>query len=126
MDSSTTFTLELIKVAVTQAVDEKLICANVDWLPDHMAGRFIMQVDGFLLGERMPEKTIRHPADWWQAFKARWFPAWALRRWPAIESVHHIRFSVIYPDFRPPIPLDGYHRVVTLDHWRDYAEANLS
>lgn len=28
------------------------------------------------LGEHVPE-------DWWQAFKERWFPKWALRRWPA-------------------------------------------
>lgn len=27
-------------------------------------------------------ESIRVPADWWQAFKARWFPLWALRRWP--------------------------------------------
>jgi len=24
----------------------------------------------------------RWPKDWWQAFKDRWFPAWALKRWP--------------------------------------------
>lgn len=28
----------------------------------------------------LPEWFI--PADWWQAFKERWFPKWALKRWP--------------------------------------------
>lgn len=24
------------------------------------------------------------PTTWWDAVKARWFPAWALKRWPAV------------------------------------------
>ena len=27
--------------------------------------------------------SYRWPATWWDAVKARWFPAWALQRWPA-------------------------------------------
>jgi len=30
------------------------------------------------------------PATWWDAFKERWFPAWAKRRWP----VRHRKVSI--------------------------------
>ncbi len=32
--------------------------------------------------QESPELEERWPADWWQAFRERWFPAWWLRRWP--------------------------------------------
>lgn len=31
------------------------------------------------------------PADWWQHFKQRFFPAWALRRWPVQNVVFEAR-----------------------------------
>jgi len=44
-----------------------------------------------------------YPLDWWQAFKARWFPAWALKRWPA--KMKHVgggrkelEFRAIFPE----------------------------
>lgn len=51
------------------------------------------------------------PADWWQAFKERWFPNWVLRRWPVryetidIDRTIYTRFCphVKIPDNRPHI-----------------------
>ena len=28
--------------------------------------------------------AVSYPKDWWQSFKARWFPAWLERRFPVI------------------------------------------
>lgn len=38
----------------------------------------------YLLGLGAAEETVefRVPSDWWQHLKERWFPGWALRRWP--------------------------------------------
>lgn len=44
--------------------------------------------------------AARIPADWWEAVKERWAPAWALRRWPV-----RYRFLVpraYYPGLRLP------------------------
>lgn len=27
-------------------------------------------------------KDVEYPADWWEAFKDRWFPSWLKRRYP--------------------------------------------
>jgi len=35
-----------------------------------------------VLGREMDRVECRWPADWREAFKERWFPAWAKARWP--------------------------------------------
>lgn len=97
-------TLDLIKVAIQERLSETTL-SNVDVKfgssADKIGDGVLMQVQGFLLGETPEPKHIRHPEDWWQAFKERWFPKWALKRWPVIMSVHEISFKVFYPDFKP-------------------------
>jgi hypothetical protein len=36
------------------------------------------------------------PKDWWQHFKQRWFPGWALRRWP-------VQYRIIEREYRKTI-----------------------
>ena len=51
-------------------------------------------------------EDVQWPADWWQHFKERWFPKWALRRFP-VRYTHRlghprktIDASAYYPDFK--------------------------
>lgn len=62
------------------------------------------------------ELEVEVPADWWQHFKERWFPAWARKRWPVAtrtirktETVtHHFRCMATLPDFNyVPPPTTG-------------------
>ena len=46
--------------------------------------------------------TYEWPADWWQAFKLRWFPVWALRRWPARIETRKVEYKALYPDLVLP------------------------
>ncbi len=51
--------------------------------------------------------SFEYPADWWQAFKARWFPRWAKRRWPVkIATVGggkaKIDVAALFPELRNP------------------------
>lgn len=64
-----------------------------------------------------------HPTDWWQAFKARWFPRWALRRWPARMVSHRIEKMAIYPEI--PIPHGtGHYACIPLlrDYQREWSD----
>lgn len=38
---------------------------------------------GAIKTEAVAKETIQVPADWWSSFKLRWFPKWALVRWPS-------------------------------------------
>ncbi len=51
---------------------------------------------------KLADESVRWPTTWWDAVKARWFPRWALRRWPAAYS--HADFTIYrgYPDIVMP------------------------
>lgn len=45
-------------------------------------------LDAHLFGEEIGRKKLEHwqPADWWQAVRERWAPAWWLRRRPVRKT----------------------------------------
>jgi len=63
--------------------------------------RMVMaQWSGYLWGKELGYHEFRAPADWAEAFKARWFPAWALRRWPVRERIERLDVKALYPSIR--------------------------
>jgi len=50
-----------------------------------LAGKITIDLEASVLAFKTRQDTdwIEFPADWWQALKERWFPQWALKRWPA-------------------------------------------
>ena len=61
-----------------------------------------VQVRYAILGQEMERVECRWPADWWQAFKARWFPEWAKARWPVREEVRQLVARELYPKVKLP------------------------
>lgn len=57
------------------------------------------------LGTTMERVVVRHPSDWWQAFKERWFPRWMKRRWPVRMTIVEVEKAGLYPE----IPWRGGH-----------------
>lgn len=53
------------------------------------------------------ERVLKVPADWWQAVKQRWFPKWALERWPVKMKVYDA--AVILP--KVPVVRPEYHEI---------------
>ena len=51
---------------------------------DVMAQEIAIELDTYVMG--LGDETIsiheRWPKTWWDAFKERWFPLWAVKRWP--------------------------------------------
>lgn len=54
--------------------------------------------------------SIEVPADWWEAFKDRWFPAWARHRWPVMWKVYEAKHYL--PEL--PVPADYKQGAVSL------------
>ena len=73
---------------------------NVMW--DYITETIALQVRMGILGREMESVECRWPADWWQAVKQRWFPKWALRRWPAQEEVRRLTARELYPKVELP------------------------
>lgn len=53
------------------------------------------------------QRVLKVPANWWQHFKQRWFPAWALTRWPVLFE--HYDAGVILP--KVPVVKPEFHTV---------------
>ena len=90
--------LDVIELGAQAQVSEKLR-QNIKWdeqyaplLQEHFLRSYMR-----LAGQRFTPMHVEYPADWWQAFKKRWLPVWALTRWPV--RVRSITWSpeVVYP-----------------------------
>lgn len=55
---------------------------TVDCAEDWIADNIVYQLRGYMAAQAGGTVEFRAPADWWEAFKERWLPRWALRRWP--------------------------------------------
>ena len=84
----------------------------INHLVHEVAHQFTVELNGYLLGEYPEPVLVTHPRDWWEALRARWAPAWWIRRHPIIETTHKIDFFVLYPDFKPKLPRDRSRKVV--------------
>lgn len=53
------------------------------------------------------EDVAHYPSNWKQAFKERWFPAWAKKKWPVLYTrvwaIHK------YPEVDPPLGAEFVH-----------------
>jgi len=87
--TTTELTLQKELVRVRQRVSpgmlEELNDLNVDVFTD-LLGDMVITLHAHVFSRRVADTTVRYPATWWDALKARWFPAWVLRRWPVRET----------------------------------------
>ena len=56
------------------------------------------------------ELLATYPADWWHAFKARWFPGWLLARFPAryTEVVAKHKFPHVGKEYIEMVRREGH------------------
>ena len=104
-----TVTLERMKLCAIQQIPRELadhfvIPPKVEvsdqglWMYDTIALRVIQLV----YGRTMEEVKAEYPADWWEAFKERWLPAWAKKRWPVRWVRVRLEAKELYPKLSAP------------------------
>lgn len=69
-------------------------------------GDLVMRLTGIVAVWR-EERLLKVPADWWQHFKQRFFPGWALKRWPVLYQWYDA--AVVLP--KVPVVRPEYHAV---------------
>jgi len=105
----TTETLERIKLVVLTTISPELaahfalpprveVSPFRGFIADDLAVRIIQEV----YGKELERVSAEYPADWWQAFKARWFPAWAKQRWPVRMKQIELVAQELYPKVDKP------------------------
>ena len=77
---------------------EAKMSAHVGFIGNEIAIRLVQPV----WGREAKRQECKWPADWWQAFKERWFPAWAKARWPVEYHTEVMTVRELYPALRMP------------------------
>jgi hypothetical protein len=67
-----------------------------------MADELAVRLSAYVLEEQVESAYLEYPADWWEACKARWLPAWMLRRWPVRWTRWRGDITAVYPDLLIP------------------------
>lgn len=96
---SETVVFEIIEVVVRQASSSALSAvrrAQQYHSSEHYGRHLVSTLHTTLVGNSfdVDAVTVRWPADWRQAFKERWFPAWLLRRFPVKYAEKTVRRRV--------------------------------
>ncbi len=100
--------LEKINLSVRHCVSKRMLDhSKLNVVEDVMADELAMQLDTYVMG--MADETIsiheRWPKTWLDAVKQRWFPLWAVKRWPV--NFKHIDveekiYKVVCPHLESP------------------------
>lgn len=107
-----TIELERIRFGMQQAVSAELLDAQIEGKHDRLVDQFVYTLRGYLWGESQKGYEYSYPADWWQAFKKRWFPNWAKRKWPILYTVIKVDVNVVYPDLKISMPTEKYRVLI--------------
>jgi len=110
-----TVNLDILKLRMRRYLGEHLAYSNVSYntiFDDHLRS-IVLEMEIALAGRKLEPVEVSYPADWWEAFKARWFH-WRLKRlWPVRHKVEKIEFATIYPDLQIEVPTSmSRHTVV--------------
>jgi hypothetical protein len=96
-------------------IDERQAATRIREVREHMTESLIIQLDRSVYGDQPVSREVaRFPATWWDAFKDKFFPAWALDRWPVKYEEVRASFEAHYPDFVPSLDDQQVVRVAKL------------
>jgi len=115
MERTTEVNLDKLKVGLLVSLDPYLVDTSVEYV-ESVVGHITAKVRGYVWAEddAVQRFVRKYPADWWQAFRERWFPRFVLNRWPVVYQELAVAVRAIYPDFRPAIP-DRKCRLLVMD-----------
>jgi len=106
-------TLDVEKFGMAVAISDPLLRDMRFDVYQHVAHR-VVRAWQEILCQKIEKIEADYPADWWQAFKERFLPAWGKRRWP-VRKIHlELVARALYPEIAIP------------DHGRLYLHKTVS
>lgn len=81
----------------------------------------LVRLDAFVWSHTDRTEVVgKYPSTWWDAVKARWYPLWALRKWPVQYTKVIAEVKVLYPDLVLPNQRTATVVRTTIEHdWED-------
>ena len=90
---------------ITKELAEQFAIApkvEMSMLGSFMLDEIVLRVVQEVYGHQVESKSVRYPADWWEAFKNHWFPEWMLKRWPVRWNTEKLEAWEVYPKLSLP------------------------
>lgn len=74
-------------------------------LLDKAQNKLFLNISCDIWGQDLPDKhVVTYPADWWQALKERFAPAWFRVKWPVRSINVTVSARELFPNFKPALP----------------------
>lgn len=70
------------------------------WI-EHTAQSMVLSMRTEVLGQRLMRVDESYPSTWWDAVKLRFYPKWALKRWPSRMTHITVDAHALYPTIAP-------------------------
>ena len=108
--------LENMTFAVVGSISEALIEAFAQpaevniikhWVDDVM----VAQVKQRIFGRQVLHEVISYPANWKEALKERWYPAWAKEKWPVRYTTKTFDVRELVPSLNRP----GFKSIINVE-----------
>jgi hypothetical protein len=92
-------TVALLKhrIGMNQRLPKGLMDMRMTVWADVAAEEWVASLRAFFWTRPIGRHEVRYPTTWWDAFKDRWFPKWALARWPVAWTVDRFEAFHDYP-----------------------------
>jgi hypothetical protein len=99
-------------LCVQESIDAEVLMSNISietW-EDEVLRSMVFRLKLAVAAKEIIKQTheISYPSDWWQHLKQRWFPMWALRRWPVKLTIETVQERVT--KMCPHVVIDKNHR----------------
>lgn len=107
--------LERMMYHSVEHIDPCVLEPRFNIVEDFSVGGLIASMRGYVWAEEIQDDTasltVEWPATVWQAFKDRWFPRWALRRWPvklaSRTTTHRFIVRATLPEYKYVAPVES-------------------
>lgn len=114
-----------VRAIISPAILESLVCKIQDSANDYLSDHLIVTLKLHLIGGKRYKTqigSVSYPKDWWQAVRARWCPAWWLKKHPVDVHTHTLEVSYqhVCPHFNYAFPNIGCREPVHLDFLKQY------
>lgn len=93
------------RIALDQKQKDRISQGQFRQWEDRAANQLVKELRVSVYGKEHPDRhVVRFPADWWQAVKERFAPAWFRDRWPVVFTEITVSLKEHYPDIEPVLP----------------------
>lgn len=100
--------LEKLIYAIRLPIPKELLQGEPKFVADIMSDMLAFHLEAFVWAQSLCD--YKHPKNWKEAFKERWFPKWLLKKFPVKYAVLDIK--EIYPDYRRAPEALGNSRII--------------